>query len=114
MVLARVERAVRWRPGLWRDRLVWLDLFEDDRLYRRLLVDAETGEVLDDVWRDASGRVRSWTKGRDDPPAAGDRACSSASRSIVGGEGNSQDPAARLGSGSTPFAKLGVPPIRAA
>lgn len=75
-----------------RDReLLWLEVFAaDDRIVRRLLVELPSGEVLDDVWLDAEGCVRSWSKGRADPPAAGDSALC-ASRSVVGSGWHPQD-----------------------
>lgn len=48
----------------WRRRsIVWrITEAPDGRQLRRTLLDVETGEILDDVWRDAGGRVRSYSR----------------------------------------------------
>lgn len=70
------ERVVRGGRLLWRELR---DVGSDgDRVVERVLVDVATGEVLDAAWRDEHGRTRSWSKGRVDPPAAGDALLSSA------------------------------------
>lgn len=57
----RVERQIRppaadsfWLSLLWRIETV------DGRDMRRTLIDPATGEILDDVWMDPDGQVRSY------------------------------------------------------
>jgi hypothetical protein len=64
----------RFADSRGRGRLVVWRIAIDERghEWRRTLLDYLTGEVLDDAWRDRDGATRSWSKGRTDPPAAGD------------------------------------------
>lgn len=57
----RVERLIRppdgeqfWRTLIWRIELV------GDWQVRRTLIDAQTGEVLDDAWHEGDGRIASY------------------------------------------------------
>jgi hypothetical protein len=72
-----------------RGRELWV------RVHRRRLVDVVAGEIVDEVWLDELGRVRSFSKskGRTDPPAAGVRAASPrGSRPPTGSGSHPQDP----------------------
>lgn len=42
--------------------LIWHIEVGEERVVRRVLIDADTGEVLDETWLDGNGRVRSWAK----------------------------------------------------
>jgi hypothetical protein len=64
--LTTVERTFIWRIER-----------NDERDTRYVLLDADTGEILDDVWLDERGRVRSWSVEtrplpRSDAPDRGD------------------------------------------
>jgi hypothetical protein len=74
-----IEVVHRFGDSRGRGRIVvWRIVVIDGREVRRTLADYLTGELLDEVWRDRNGVTRSWTKGRTDPSAAGDRAASRA------------------------------------
>jgi hypothetical protein len=93
-----VKRVPARRRVRWGDReLAWRVESIDRQGVRRTLFDVETGEVLDDVWLDDDGRVRSWsasstTQGRTDPPAAR-TARSSAERESIGEGSGAHRPA---------------------
>jgi hypothetical protein len=40
---------------------IWKTEVEGEIVVRRTLIDADGGEVLDEVWLDEEGRVRSWS-----------------------------------------------------
>jgi hypothetical protein len=40
---------------------IWKTEVEGEVVVRRTLIDADGGEVLDEVWLDEEGRVRSWS-----------------------------------------------------
>lgn len=88
-----------------RRSLAWL-VYSDDRVVvRRVLVDVHTGEVLDEVWRDDDGRVRSWTPCGSGPSAPGDGAAALPlqrdSRRVTGSGSSPQD-LARVQLGDAP------------
>jgi hypothetical protein len=54
-------RSLRYRNAWHRRELAWRIEERDGRQFRRALLDVETGAVLDDVWLDGDGRVRSFS-----------------------------------------------------
>lgn len=63
-------RDVRRRRSGTRPELVWHVELVDELPVRRALVVEETGEILDEVWLDEAGRVRSWSKSSSQLPAS--------------------------------------------
>ena len=60
---------LRVLPSRSKPDRTWLVELVDERTVRRTLIVSSTGEVLDDVWLDRAGDVRSWSK----PSSAGHR-----------------------------------------
>ncbi len=58
-----VYRRIWNRGGLGTQeaRLLWRTVLANEVPVRRTLINADTGEIIDDVWLDGDGRVRSWS-----------------------------------------------------
>jgi hypothetical protein len=71
--------------------VMWIETLENDVVMRRRLLDVETGEILDDAWRDEDGVVRSYSVSHRTPAVVDRRS----PRGPDGGAGGRPEPAGR-------------------